>query len=194
MEVLYNISKCFEWKYYTTIYSTRSTPNVDCIILVNDFNEVLYNISKCFEWKYCVILVNDFNGSTILVNVCVLFLRRGMPTWECQAVPYCSLLNHAHVAIVSFLVFFVFICFAISVSQHKHPEKTRPVSKHTRNTPSLFDFSNCKTYTVLNAYSSFSPASFRSKSPSSQPVALCLFFVRGLNDACAGGRLVDLCF
>ena len=73
--------------------------------------------------------------------------------------------------------FFVFICFAISVSHRSHSETTRSVSKHTRNTPSLFDFSNCQTYTVLNAYSSFSRTSFRNKLQSSQSVALCLFFV-----------------
>ena len=42
-------------------------------------------------------------------------------------------------------VFFVFICFAISVSHRSHPETTRSVSKHTHNTPSLFEFFNCQT-------------------------------------------------
>ena len=42
---------------------------------------------------------------------------------------------------------------------------------------SLFDFSNCQTYTLLNAYSSFSRACSRNKSPSSQSVALSLLFV-----------------
>ena len=46
----------------------------------------------------------------------------------------CSLLNHAHDAIVSF---FFFICFAISVSHRSHPETTRSVrSIHT--TPPRF--------------------------------------------------------
>ena len=57
----------------------------------------------------------------------------------------CSLLNHAHVAIVSLFFFFVFICFAIFVSHRSHPETTRSVSKHTHNTPSLFEFFNCQT-------------------------------------------------
>ena len=52
----------------------------------------------------------------------------------------CSLLNHAHVAIVSF--FFVFICFAISISHRSHPETTRSVSKHAHNIPC---FSNSPT-------------------------------------------------
>ena len=50
-----------------------------------------------------------------------------------------------------FRIFFVFICFAISVSHHSHSETTRSFSKHTHNTPRFFDFSNCQTYTVLNA-------------------------------------------
>ena len=111
----------------------------------------------------------------------------------------CSLLNHAHVAIVSCVFFFfVFICLAISASHRSHPETTRSVSKHTHNTPR---FSNSSTvrrrpyrhrtqlrtpvFRALPSGLNFRAASqLRSVSSS----------LRGLNDACAGRRLVDLCF
>ena len=112
----------------------------------------------------------------------------------------CSLLNHARVAIVSFF-FFVFICFAVSVSHRSHPETTRSISKHTHNTPR---FSNSSTsmsdvrrpyrhrtqlrtpiFRALPAELNFQAAS-RLRSVSSS--------LHGLNDACAGHRLVDLCF
>ena len=59
----------------------------------------------------------------------------------------CSLLNHAHVAIVSFFFFFffVFICFAISVSHRLHPETTRFRFQAYTQHPSLFEFFNCQT-------------------------------------------------
>ena len=44
----------------------------------------------------------------------------------------CSLLNHAHIAIVSY---FCLHCFAISISHRSHPETTRSVFKQTCNTP-----------------------------------------------------------
>ena len=106
----------------------------------------------------------------------------------------CSLLNPAH--IVSH--FRYFFCLHLLCHFRFPPFALRDNSfrfqAYTQH-PSLFDFSNCQTYTVLNAYSSFSRASFRNKLPSSQSVALCLFFVIcGLNDACADRQLVDLFF
>ena len=93
-----------------------------------------------------------------------------------------------------FFVFFVFICFAISVWHRSHPETTRSVSKHTHNTPRFSNSSTVRRYRtqfrtpVFRALPSglnFRAAS-RLRSVSSS--------LRGLNDACAGRRLVDLCF
>ena len=96
--------------------------------------------------------------------------------------------------------FFVFICFAISVSHRSRPETTRSVSKHTHNTPR---FSNSSTVRrrpyrhrtqlrtpVFRALPSGSGLNFRAASRL-RSVSSSL---RGLNDACAGRRLVDLCF
>ena len=46
---------------------------------------------------------------------------------------------------------------AFSVSHRSHPETTRSVSKQTRNTPSLFKFSNCQTQAVPSPYSMRTP-------------------------------------
>ena len=75
----------------------------------------------------------------------------------------------------------VFICLAISVSHCSHPETTRSESKHTHNTLAfrilqLSDVGRTVPYSI--AYSSFLRASLRIKFPSSQSVALCLFFVK----------------
>ena len=60
---------------------------------------------------------------------------------------------------------------------------------------SLFEFSKCHEYTVLNVYSSFSRASLRNKSSSRYSVALCLFFVTEFVRLSAGsarvGALLD---
>ena len=90
----------------------------------------------------------------------------------------CSLLNHAHVGIVSYFLFF---CLHLLCHFRFAPFAPRDNSfrfqAHTQH-PLAFRFiSNGQTYIVLNAYSSFSRASFRNKSPSSQSVVLCLFFV-----------------
>ena len=107
----------------------------------------------------------------------------------------CSLLNHAHVAIFSFffclhlLCHFRFAPFALRDNSFRFQAYTQH--------PSLFEFSNCQTQAAPSpysiAYSSFSHASLRIKLPSSQSVALCLFFVTW-TQRCAGGRLVDFCF
>ena len=93
-----------------------------------------------------------------------------------------------------FSFFFVFICFAISVSHHSHPETNRFVSKHTRNT---HGFSNSPT--VRRTPYSMRPPVFRAlPSGTNHRAASRLHSVssllRGLNDACVGRRLVDLCF
>ena len=154
-----------------------------------------HSFLHCFEAlglpKSAARQIRSEASKTALRSSYVLFLRRGMPTWECQL--SCSLLNPAHV--VSYFHFFL-SSFALPFPfpTVRTPRQLVPFpSIHA--TPSLFDFSNCQTYTVLNAYSSFSRASFRNKLSSSQSVALCLFFViRGLNDACADRPLVDLFF
>ena len=218
-----------------------------------------HSFLHCFEAlglpKSAARQIRSEASKTALRSSYVLFLRRGMLTWECQAVLYWTILTSRSFR----LFFFVFICFAISVSHRSHPWTTRSVSKHTHNTPSLFEFFNCQTqvrffffffFNVLKlhsqkakkdyplaeslnekadskarkrqvtkelydcssgqpglpdgkggmqlfrvnagkvvpspysiAYSSFSRASLRIKFPSSQSVALCLFFVvvRGPN-------------
>ena len=97
-------------------------------------------------------------------------------------------------------VFFVFICFAISVSHRSHPETTRSVSKHM-HTHNTLRFSNSSTVrrrpyhhhtqlctpvfrTLPSGLNSRAASRLRSVSSS----------LRGLNDACAGRQLVDLCF
>ena len=110
----------------------------------------------------------------------------------------CSLMNHAHVAIVSYFVFF--FCLHLLCHFRFAPFTPRDNSfcfqAYTQH-PSLFDFSNCQTYTVLNAHSSSLRASFRNKSPSSQSVALCLFFVtwtqRCVCRSSIGGSLLLIC-
>ena len=97
-----------------------------------------------------------------------------------------------------FVFFFVFICFAISILHRLHPETTHSVSKLTHNTPR---FSNSPSvgrrpyrhrtqlrtpvFRALSSGLNFRAAG-RLRSVSSS--------LRGLNDACAGRRLVDLCF
>ena len=94
----------------------------------------------------------------------------------------CSLLNHGHVAIVSFRCFFfvcvrVFISFAISVSHRFHPETTRSISKHTRNTPRFSISPNVRRTLYSMRTPVFSRASFRSKI-TEQPVGCALSLLR----------------
>ena len=98
--------------------------------------------------------------------------------------------------------FFVFICFAISVSHRLHPETTRSVSKHTHNTPSLFLNSSTVRRRPYRRRAQlrtpvFRALPFRIKFPSSQSVALCLFFVtwtqRCVCGSSIGGSLFLIC-
>ena len=158
-----------------------------------------HSFLHCFEAlglpKSAARQIRSEASKTALRSSYVLFLRRGMPTWECQAVLCWIMLTSR-----SFR-FFVFICFAISVSHRSRPETTRSVSKHTHNTSSLFEFFNCQTKAVPSsysiAYSSFSRASLRIKFPSSQLVALSLFFVtwtqRCVCGSSIGGSLFLIC-
>ena len=102
-----------------------------------------HSFLHCFEAlglpKSAARQIRSEASKTALRSSYVLFLRRGMPTWECQAVLCWIMLTSR-----SFR-FFVFICFAISLSHRSRPETTRSVSKHTHNTPSLFEFFNCQT-------------------------------------------------
>ena len=112
----------------------------------------------------------------------------------------CSLLNHAHVAIVSFFFFFFFVSFALPFPfpTVRTPRQLVPFpSIHT--TPPRFSNSSTvrrrpyhhrtqlrtPVFRALPSGLNFRAAS-RLRSVSSS--------LRGLNDACAGRRLVDLCF
>ena len=110
----------------------------------------------------------------------------------------CSLLNHAHVAIVSyfrcFCFFFIFVCFAISVSPRSHPETTRSVSKHTRNTLRFLNSPTVRRtpYSMRTPVYHALPSGINHQAASRLGSVSCS--LRGLNDACAGRRLVDLYF
>ena len=122
------------------------------------------------------------------------FLRRVMPI---LGVSSCSLPNNAHAAIIWYFVsfFFVLICFAISVSHRSHPKTTCSVSKHTRNTPPRFSISPTVRRTP---YSMRTPV-FRAPAPGINHRAASRLrslssSLRGLNNACSGRQLMDLCF
>ena len=118
--------------------------------------------------------------------VCTLSLQRHANL----GVSSCSLLNHAHVAIVSFSFFFVFICSAISVSHRSHPETTRSVSKHTHNTPRFSNSSTVRRRRYRHRTQLRTPVfralpsglNFRA---ASRLRSVCSS-LRGLNGACAG--------
>ena len=111
----------------------------------------------------------------------------------------CSLLNHAHVAIVSF-----FFCLHLLCHFRFPPFAPRDNSfrfqAYTQH-PLAFRILQLsdvgRTVAVLIAYSSFSRASLRIKYPSSQSVALCLFFVtwtqRCVCGSSIGGSLFLIC-
>ena len=96
-----------------------------------------HSFFHCFEAlglpKSAACQIRSEASKTALCSSYVLFFAEA---WESQAVLYWTMLTSQ-----SFRFFF-FICFAISVSHRSHPETTRSVSKHTRNTPR---FSNSPT-------------------------------------------------
>ena len=111
----------------------------------------------------------------------------------------CSLLNHAHVAIVPFffclhlLCHFRFAPFAPRDNSFRFQAYTQhPLAFRILQ---LSDVGRTVTYSI--AYSSFSRASLRIKFPSSQSVALCLFFVtwtqRCVCGSSIGGSLFLIC-
>ena len=108
----------------------------------------------------------------------------------------CSLLNHAHVAIVSFFFFCLHLLCHFRFAPFA-PETTRSVSKHTRNTPRFSNYPTVRRRPYRNRTQLRTPVfrtlpsglNFRAASRLRSVSSL-----RGLNDACAGRRLVDLCF
>ena len=90
----------------------------------------------------------------------------------------------------------VFIRFAISVLHPLHPETTRSISKHTRNTP-LFTIAPTVRRTPYSVWLQFFVRFLRELSPSSQSVALCIFFVtwsqRCVCELSIGGSLFLIC-
>ena len=123
-------------------------------------------------------------------RMCFIF-SGGIASWESQAVLYRTLLTSVN-------FYFYFSSFALPCQFRTARTRRQVVPFPSINaTPSLFYFFNFQTYTVLNAYSSFSRASFRNNSPSSQSVALCLFFVtwtqRCVCGSSIGGSLPLLC-
>ena len=96
--------------------------------------------------------------------------------------------------------FFVFFCLHLLCHFGLAPFAPRDNSfrfqAYTQH-PSLFEFFNCQTLPYSIPYSSFSRASLRVKFPSSQSVALCLFFVtwtqRCVCGSSIGGSLFLIC-
>ena len=129
-------------------------------------------------------------SKTTLRSSHVLFLRRDL------GLSSCSLLNISHV--VSYLLFFfLFICFAISVSHCWHPETTHSVFKDTSNTL-CFSISLTVRRTPYSTRTPvFCSLPSGNNSPSSQSVALCLFVVtwtqRCVCGSSIGGFLFLIC-
>ena len=83
-----------------------------------------HSFLHCFEAlglpKSAARQIRSEASKTALRSLYVLFSQRHADL----GVSSCSLLNHAHVAIVSYLfIFFVFICFAISALHLSHPRQ-----------------------------------------------------------------------
>ena len=109
----------------------------------------------------------------------------------------CSLLNPAHVTLYFRFLFF-FLCLHLLCHFRFAPFASRDNSfrsKHTRSTPA-FQFFQLSGVQRTQRILQLSRASFGNKSPSSQVSRLrsVSSSLRGLNDARAGRRLVDLCF
>ena len=159
-----------------------------------------HSFLHCFEAlglpKSAARQIRSEASKTALRSSYVLFLRRGMPTWECQAVLYWTMLTSR-----SFRFFFFFLSsFALPfpLCTVRTPRQLVPFpSIHT--TPPRFSNSSTvrrspyrhrtqlrtPVFRALPSGLNFRAAS-RLRSVSSS--------LRGLNDACAGRRLVDLCF
>ena len=126
------------------------------VLVVGCLGYCPHSFLHCFEApvlpKSAARQIRSEASKTALRSSYAIFLRRGMPTCECQAVLYWTPLTSFRIFVVfpfclHLLCLFRFPPFALRDNSFRFQAYTRH--------PSLFDFSNCQTYTVLNAYSSF---------------------------------------
>ena len=100
-----------------------------------------------------------------------MFFGRGMPTCECQAVLYWTLLTSFRISLFlsSLLSHFRFVPFAVRDNSFRFQAYTQPAL--------AFRFLQLADVVRTRCIFQFSHAPVRNKSPSSQSLALCLFFV-----------------
>ena len=151
----------------------------------------------CFEAlglpKSAASQIRSEASKTALRSSYVLFLRRGMPTWECQAVLCWTMLTSRSFRffLSSFALPFPFRTvrtprqLVLFPSIHTTPPRFSNSSTVRRRLYRHRTQLRTPVFRALPSGLNFRAAS-RLRSVSSS--------LRGLNDACAGRRLVDLCF
>ena len=159
-----------------------------------------HSFLHCFEAlglpKSAARQIRSEASKTALRSLYVLFLRRGMPIWECQAVLYWTMLTSR-----SFRFFF-FVSFALPFPfpTVRTPRQLVPFPSIHTTSPR---FSNSSTVRrrpyhhrtqlrtpVFRAL----PSGLNFRAAMASLLRSVSSSLRGLNDACAGRRLVDLCF
>ena len=174
-----SVTACEEtvWKHICLLWE------LDCL------GFCLHSFLRCFEAlslpKSAVHQIRSEASNTALHSSPVLFLRRGLSTWVCQATLYWIQLTSSCFFLL-FLCLFSHFCLA-PLETRDNSFRIQACMQHSFALWFLQLSDVHHTQCVLQLLR----ASFWNKL--SQPSRFCLFYslLRGLNDVCAGRQLVD---